>query len=64
MDIANPRGPWPQRGFSWAGAEQTSKLRRENLNGENWEELKDARVSGECPNVNGDRIDLSTLGAF
>lgn len=48
MRIANEKGPWPQRGFSWAGAEQTSKLRKENLVGESWEDLKDARV--------GDRI--------
>jgi len=46
MKIANERGPWPQRGFSWAGAEQTSKLRKENLTGESWDELDDARVRG------------------
>jgi len=46
MKISNPRGPNPQRGFSWVGAEQTSKLRPENLNGQkSWDELTDARVS-------------------
>ncbi|UNI16129.1 hypothetical protein JDV02_002596 [Purpureocillium takamizusanense] len=44
MRIANARGPEPQRGFSWVGAEQTSKLRKENLQGqESWDELTDAR---------------------
>ncbi|KAF1995393.1 putative gibberellin 20-oxidase [Amniculicola lignicola CBS 123094] len=44
MEIANPRGPWPQRGFSWVGAEQTSKLRMENLEKQDgWDELNDAR---------------------
>ncbi|GJN68088.1 gibberellin 20-oxidase [Purpureocillium lilacinum] len=44
MKISNPRGPNPQRGFSWVGAEQTSKLRPENLNGQkSWDELTDAR---------------------
>ncbi|KAF2420958.1 putative gibberellin 20-oxidase [Tothia fuscella] len=43
MKIANKKGPWPQRGFSWAGAGQTSKLMNENLVGESWDELKDAR---------------------
>ncbi|KYK57401.1 Major facilitator superfamily [Drechmeria coniospora] len=44
MGISNPRGPNPQRGFSWVGAEQTSKLRKENLEGQSsWDELMDAR---------------------
>lgn len=47
MKISNPPGPNPQRGFSWVGAEQTSKLRKENLNGQtSWDELTDARVRG------------------
>ncbi|KND86888.1 Flavonol synthase/flavanone 3-hydroxylase [Tolypocladium ophioglossoides CBS 100239] len=44
MKISNARGPNPQRGFSWVGAEQTSKLRKENLIGQtSWDELTDAR---------------------
>jgi hypothetical protein len=55
MQIGNPRGPWPQRGFSWVGAEQTSKLRRENLMGESWDELKDFRVRKASPLALDDR---------
>jgi isopenicillin N synthase-like dioxygenase len=48
--VANVKGPVPQRGFSRTGEEQTSKLRKENLAGqESWDELRDARVS-EIPN--------------
>lgn len=48
MRIFNLKGPQPQRGFSWVGAEQTSKLRKENLNGQtSWDELTDARVREE-----------------
>lgn len=46
LNIANVVGPHPQRGFSYVGAEQTSKLRPDNLQGQtSWDELRDARVS-------------------
>jgi isopenicillin N synthase-like dioxygenase len=42
--IACVRGPHPQRGWSRVGSEQTSKLRKENIQGRNADELTDARV--------------------
>lgn len=44
-NIANVEGPFPQRGWSYVGSEQTSKLRKDNLKGNaTWDELRDARV--------------------
>lgn len=45
-EIANVKGPHPQRGFSVAGDEQTSKLRKVNLQGRSsYDGLTDLRVS-------------------
>ncbi|KAI1869767.1 hypothetical protein JX265_001999 [Neoarthrinium moseri] len=44
MRVANVKGPTPQRGYSWVGAEQTSKLRKENTLGRSdVDKLNDAR---------------------
>jgi len=51
LKIANVEGPHPQRGFSYVGAEQTSKLRPDNLSGsgqKTWDELRDAREHFDC----------------
>lgn len=43
--MANIRGPWPQRGWSCVGAEQTAGLRKENLKDNSAEGMEDSKVS-------------------
>lgn len=59
--IVNIRGPQPQRGWSWVGAEQTLKLRKENLKGGTGEGLTDMRVSFRLRQFGADGIKTGTL---
>ncbi|KAH0563450.1 hypothetical protein GP486_001987 [Trichoglossum hirsutum] len=48
MKIANERNPDPQRGWSYVGAEKTSKLNKDDLNGSTPDDLLDEKEHFDC----------------
>lgn len=42
--MANVPGPFPQRGWSCVGAEQTARVRKENLTNDDWEDMEDTKA--------------------
>jgi isopenicillin N synthase-like dioxygenase len=54
-------GPDPQRGWSRKGAETTSKLRKENLNGGTGDDLRDEKEHFDCGLELEDRMNPGTF---